>query len=325
MSLSRASRDATGVPRREELSWPSAPFLLIWQATRRWVGDLRSLAIVVGFFVLSIGPLWLGNVLNPQAAAARTDFDPLVVLEPIARRWSDQLFARLDATLMAIPSIKPVFAVGALPPPAGFWTPWSLGAASILAWLAGIAMLPFFIEAVAGLAGDGSRNARYRAAANVVIARVGVSAISFAATYLAFTALPSLLPGLERNESLFLVIQHTVDSLSVPLVALVFMWPFACGVWGLGPLEGLAWTWKAWRRQWRWLLAPMAVLLVLQWIPPGLIAAAKAAAQVNWVLRPILRSAGSIYRFWLDATACACWALLARRFGRNAVADPRFG
>jgi hypothetical protein len=246
------------------------------------------------------------------------------VLEPVAAHPWDQLLARLNSTLLAAPSIRPIFPPTALPPPQGFWTPGLLVAASDLAWIAGIAMFPFFIEAVAGFGGDVERVGRYRIATRVILARIGVSVASFVTTYIAFRALPWALPGaFGGNTALFEAVQHTIDSLSVPVVGLVFMWPFACGVLGLRLLEGLRWTWRAWRREWRWILAVLVVTLALRWASPLLLAGAKASGSLHWSLRLALRSVAAMYRFWLDATVCACWALLARYFGRSGAEDPR--
>jgi hypothetical protein len=283
-----------------------------------------ALAIVLAFFLLSVAPLWLGNLADPTAAAAKAEYDPFGVLEPLVGSPISQVFARTSRTLLATPSVRPVLGPTKDPWPHGFWTPGRLYAVSIASWILGVAAMPFFIRASTGLPlelGTGSGWARMIRALAAII---GVRLLAGLPSVVAFRTLPDVLGGTAFVATpAFLWLQSVADGLSIVPLALLFLWPYACVVHDLDLVDGAVWTVLALRRRWRWVLAILAMGLVLRLAPPAILALAKASGSIHWTARLALRTVGAGFRFWLDGAMAAVWALLVCALGPAAAGDPR--
>lgn len=302
----------------------SGPLALLRAGATGWMRRPIALAIVLAFFLLSVGPLWLGNLADPKASSAKGEYDPFDVLEPLVGSPISQVFARTSRTLLSAPSVRPVLGPTKTPWPYGFWTPERLYSVSIASWMLGVAALPFFIRAATGLPLELGTGAGWARMIRALVAIVGVRFLASLPGAVAFRTLPEVLGGTPFVATPgFVWLQNTVDGLSIVPIALLFLWPYACAVHDLDLVDGAVWTAFAWRRRWRWVLPILLTGLVLRLAPPAILAFAKAAGALHWTVRLALRTAGAGFRFWLDGATCGVWALLACALGPSARRDPR--
>lgn len=289
-----------------------------------WMRVTAAAAIFVVLFAMSVTPLWLGTLADPGAAAAKVDFDPLVVLEPLTGSPFAQLVARTSRAVLATPSVRPVFGPAKTPWPEGFWTPDRLFAASIISWALGLGAFPFFVRAASGLPLELATATGWARLVRALVAALAVRVLAGVPSAVAFRVLPSTLGGTDfAATSGFLRLQGAVDGLSVVVLLILFLWPYACALHDLDLVDGAVWTAVAWRRQWPWVLAILGVAVGLRFLPPLFIAGAKAAGAIHWGARLGVRTVAAGMRFWLDAATVGVLAVLVRSLGPGASRDPR--
>lgn len=302
----------------------NGPLAIFRAGATGWMRRAIALAIVLAFFLLSVGPLLVGNLADPAAAAAKGEYDPFGVLEPLLGSPIGQVFARTSRTMLAAPSVRPVLGPGRTPWPRGFWTPRRLYAVSIASWILGVAAMPFFIRASTGLPLELGTRSGWARMVRALVAIISVRALAGLPSAVAFRTLPDVLGGTPFVATpSFIWLQNAVDGLSIVPVALFFLWPYACAVHDLDLVDGAVWTALAWRRRWTWVLPTLLIGLMLRLAPPAILALAKSAGVLHWTVRLAIRTAGVGFRFWLDGAVAAVWALLVCALGPTAVGDPR--